>query len=243
LERILTKTFRLGTNDCDLAGGWRAGAILNAMQEAAGQHGTELGFGRDVLDPQGLVWVVSRVEVIMDRCPRYGEDITLTTFPTAIRRWFFPRFFVMTDAAGNRIGCASTLWLLMDVNTRRMASPDVIRHLIPDNSDLEQPMGLPSAAPSVHVPEVTAEYHPCYTDLDLNRHVNNTRYMDLCCNALGVDLMAKRYIRRFCVTYDKEIRADQTITTCLKLDGDTFAFAGYEGETRHFDLGGELADR
>ena len=37
--------------------------------------------------------------------------------------------------------------------------------------------------------EFVTQYRPVYTDLDVNGHMNNTRYADLLCNALGIDLM------------------------------------------------------
>ena len=36
-----------------------------------------LGFGREALSPMGIVWVVTRLEVVMDRYPLIGETVTL----------------------------------------------------------------------------------------------------------------------------------------------------------------------
>ena len=74
----------------------------------------------------------------------------------------------------------------------------------------------------------------------MNGHVNNTRYLDWCCNALGIDVMRTHEMRRFAVNYNQEILPGQEVRTVLRHDGNTFSFSGFEGDIRHFDVGGTL---
>ncbi len=233
----------LMTTDCDLAGAWRPSGILEAMQDAAGVHGEKLGFGREALLKQGLIWVISRLEVEMDAYPHFGDSVTIETFPTANRRWFFPRWYVFKNSAGEEIGRAGSLWVLLDLKARRMAPPDAVASLIPDNSALSVPMNLPSTCMEVGQVKKENLYIPQYADLDLNMHVNNVKYLDLCCNALGIEMMQRHCLRRFAVNYTQEIRAGQQIRTVLGMDGDLFSFSGLEGDRRHFDISGELMKR
>ena len=55
--------------------------------------------------------------------------------------------------------------------------------------------------------------------------------------------MRGKCLRRFDVNYDMEIRPGQEIRTELRTLGDDFSFCGFEGEQRHFDIGGTLAER
>lgn len=224
-------------------GEWKPSAILDQMQETAGVHGEMLGFGRKALLQQGLVWVLARLEVEMDRYPSFCDVISVETFPTAARRWFFPRYFTFRDQRGQELGRAGSLWLLMDWNTRKMVRPDPVLGLLPDNSDLPVPMGLPATVTEVGGILSIGSFIPQYEDLDMNHHVNNTRYMDLCCNALGIDTMTEKKLQHFSVNYANEIRPGQVIRTELRRLGDDFSFSGLEGETRHFDIGGTLTDR
>ena len=128
----------------------------------------------------------------------------------------------------------------MDWRSRRMASPDSIKHLLPDNSDLPTPLGLPAPVTEVSGTCTASEYVPVYADLDVNGHVNNTRYMDLCCNALGVDTLREHCISRFLINFDHEIRPEDTVSTELRvLDGE-FSFTGRIGDNRSFEVGGRL---
>ena len=243
----MLKTYKeenvLRAAECDLSSQWKPSAILENMQEMAGKHAELLGVGRNALMQQGVVWVLTRVEVEMDRYPRHTDTVATETFPMPVRRWFFPRYFIFRDEQGQEIGRAGSLWVLLDVNTRKMARPDTVARLMPDNSDLLAPLGLPATVAEVSGTLQTGVLCPQYTDLDMNGHVNNVKYMDWCCNALGIDAMRSKCLRRFDVNSDLEIRPGQEIRTELRTLGDDFSFCGFEGEQRHFDIGGTLAER
>lgn len=240
---VYTQEKLLMTADCDCTGFWRASSILELMQDAAGVHGTMLGFGREALLEHGLVWVISRLEVEMDRYPRFGDKVTVETFPTANRRCFFPRWYVLKDEGGKEIGRAGSLWMLLDFKERKLAPPTLVVPLLPDNSALTPPMPLPSTCRETEGDKQEGLYIPQYADLDLNMHVNNVKYMDLFCNALGVETMQHYCLRRFAVNYAREIRAGQKLRTLLGRDGLECSFSGMEGEERHFDISATLMAR
>ena len=243
----MLKTYKeevvIRTCNCDLAGQWRPSAILETMREIAGAHSELLGAGRNVLIQQGVVWILTRLEVVMDRYPKIGERISVETFPMTVRRWFFPRYFIFRDESGNEIGRAGSLWALLDINTRKMVSPDDVKKLMPDNSDLLAPLGLPATVAEVSGTLEASDFMPVYTDLDVNMHVNNTRYMDWCCNALGIDTMSKYCLGRFAVNYDAELRAGQEVHAELRKLANDFSFCGFHDGKRHFDIGGVLMER
>lgn len=235
--------FRIRSYQSDVANQWRPSAILEVMQEMAGEHAELLGVGRNALIQQNLAWVLTRVEVEMDRYPNSQETVTVETFPMPVRRWFFPRYFIFHDAMGREIGRAGSLWVLLDFTSRRMSRPDNVAALMPDNSDLIAPLGLPAPVTEVSGTLETATYLPQYTDLDCNQHVNNTRYMDWCCNALGIDTMRQNCLRRFMLNFDLELRPGQEVRTELRRLGNEFSFCGFHESQRHFDIGGSMEPR
>ena len=233
----------LRTCHCDFMGQWRPSAILETMQEVAGTHSEMLGVGRNALIEQGLVWVLTRVEVVMNRYPKVTDTVSVETFPMPVRRWFFPRYYIFRDEQGQELGRAGSLWALLNLSTRHMAPPDTILNLMPDNSDLIAPLGLPGPVTEISGAVTTAIRIPEYTDLDVNHHVNNTKYMDWCCNALGIDCMKDHALRHFCLNYDVEVLPGQEIRTELRTLGNSFSYCGVHGDQRSFDIGGELMER
>ncbi len=240
MQKTYTFTFRVNSYQTDMNSRMLPSAILELMQEMAGAHAELLGVGRQALLDRNLVWVLTRIEVQMARYPAFGETITAETFPMPNRRWFFPRYFIFRDEDGNQIGCAGSLWVLLDVQERKMSRPDAVLALMPDNSDLTAPLGLPATVTDVAGAFETATRRPVYTDLDMNGHVNNTKYLDWCCNALDIDTLRRHELATFALNYNQEILPGQEIRTELHRSGLDFSFSGFDGEKRLFDVGGVL---
>ena len=237
------ETFTLRPRDCDLNEKWRPSAILETMQDVAGTHSMLLGCGREELVKQNIVWVLSRSELHMDRYPSVGEKITVHTFPTPTRICFFPRYYIFTDARGEMVGKAGTLWLLLDLNTRRMLPPGEVGKLIPDNKDLSVPMNLPATVGNLQGEEFLTTYHPVYTDIDVNGHVNNTRYADWLCNALGIDLMTAYEPERIILNYNHEVLPEHTVTLRRILKDNEYRLSGIVNDSTAFEIGGSLRKR
>ena len=243
MMKTYDETFTLRPRDCDLNEKWRPSAILETMQDAAGAHSLLLGCGRETLVRQNIVWVLSRLELHMDRYPSVGEQISVHTFPTPTRICFFPRYFIFTDAHGEMIGKAGSLWLLLDLATRRMLPPGEVGKLIPDNKDLSIPMNLPATVGNLQGEEFVTTYQPVYTDLAVNGHVNNPRYADWLCNTLGVRLMTEYEPERIILNYNHEVLPDHTVTLRRILRDQQYRLSGTVGDSVAFEIGGTLRKR
>ena len=237
------ETFTLRSRDCDLNDKWRPSAILETMQDTAGAHSKLLGCGRDELVRRNIVWVLSRCELHMDRYPASGEQITVHTFPTPNRICFFPRYYIFTDSRGEMVGKAGSLWLLLDLGTRRMLPPGDVAKLIPDNKDLSIPMNLPATVGNLQGEEFVSEYRPVYTDLDVNGHVNNTRYVDWLCNTLGIELMTEYEPERIIINYNHEVLPDHVVTLRRILRDHEYRLSGTVSGSTAFEIGGTLRKR
>lgn len=234
---------RLLTRDCDMNGQWRISAIQEAMQETAGTHSMLLGCGRDELLKNNIVWVLSRCEIHMDRYPRLGDRITVSTFPMPTRICFFPRYYIFTDERGELIGKAGTLWLLLDIHTRKMLPPGEVGKLIPDNHDLSVPMNLPATVGQLQGDEFISEYQTRYSDLDVNGHVNNARYADWLCDCLGIELMKQYEPESVILNYNREVLPDQRVRLRRVMKDMQYRLTGYTDDVIAFDIGGTLRPR
>ena len=244
LPKRYEETLLLRTCDCDLYGLWRPGAILETMQETAGSSCYALGIGMEALREMNLAWVVSSTRVEFTRLPAIGERIRVETYPTPPRHMFFPRSHLFTDASGEVIGRANSLWVTLDISARKAVRSDEVLSRIPDNRDL--PLALPLPAPvrlSEGAQPTRVEYLPQYTDFDVNGHVNNTRYMDWCMNALGLPLLRERAVTAFTVHYDSEVLPETRVQTLCSANQEGFVFQGEAEGKRCFAIGGKLTER
>ncbi len=235
------QAFPIKTTNMDLCSTWKPSSLLEAMQETASTNCDLLGCGRKDLLKQNNAWVALRMEIFMDRYPALGETASVLTYPKPPRHGMYPRYFVISDEHGEAIGKVSSLWALLDLETRKSISFSPVNALIPDTPELAPCLPkLPPLVAPLSSASVVSEFLPVYTDLDANRHVNNARYLDWCCNALGIETMSQYELAHFVINYEKEIIPGQRIRTELRREGSTFYFAGFEGDILHFAILGDL---
>lgn len=231
------------TCDSDLNGQWRPGSILETMQEIAGTHAEYLGCGRNALFEKNIVWVLLRNEINMVRYPKITEKIRVITYPKENRRVFCPRFYRFEDENGNRIGEASSLWALIDINTRHMVAPDEFIKLLPKNEDIIPGIDVPSVIGSLEGESFVSDYKPVYTDLDVNGHVNNTKYCDWLCNALGVETMKIYQLRNICLNYKAEVIPENDVKLNLTRNEYNVNLTGTVDDKVMFRVSGILEKR
>ncbi|MBQ8162320.1 MAG: hypothetical protein IJ083_16455 [Clostridia bacterium] len=235
---------RITTSDTDLMGTWKCSSILGAMQDVAVEHCNQLGLGRDDILKDRLAWVVVRMQLEMERFPVLGDNVRLETFHNPVRHTFFPRYFLIRDAKSEEIiGRASSLWMLLDLDSRKSVRAPQVLSKMPINRDMAPTLPLPGNAEKLNTPPLVFSLTPSFTDLDFNRHVNNTRYLDWCCNALGVDTLTDNVISGFIIHYDREVVPTDQVRCELRRDENRFSFLGLSGENRHFEISGKLSPR
>ncbi|MDO5435820.1 MAG: thioesterase [Clostridia bacterium] len=233
----------LASRDCDLCGTWRPSAVLEAMQETACAHWDRLACGRADLLEHGIVWIIVRTELSMHRCARLGETVSISTFFTKQHLCLFPRFFILTGENGEEIGKASSFWVMMDLEKRRMIDPSGSGIRMPDGSGTIPPMRYPSAAKVISGAAVESSYTPVWSDLDINGHVNNARYADWLCNSLGTETMRSHYISSMVLNYDLECLPDDRLAFSLARADSRFSLRGTRGAKTVFTVSGDLTPR
>lgn len=178
MRRIYREEWTVSSDWVDRDQRLRISTLFRLLQEVSLCHATELGLGKERTLDRGLLWVVTRQHVELERLPHYGERIVLETWPGATKRMLFPRYYRMLDERGNCLLKASALWVIIDAKTRRM--------VIPEQHQIAVPAVETGDEIAFHVPQPvmelsnTAEFVVPYSYIDLNGHMNNTRYFDVC---------------------------------------------------------------
>lgn len=54
-------------------------AIMEYFQDLATVHASEIGIGYGEMKEQNLCWVLNRLSAIIDKSPKLGEEIIITT--------------------------------------------------------------------------------------------------------------------------------------------------------------------
>lgn len=239
MENVLNRVIELCARDCDFAECWKTTEILVTMQELAMEHSDLLGVGYRHLRPNALAFALTRTELHMERYPRMGEKVVCRTWAAPTMKWMFPRYFLFETESGESLGYAGTIWVLMDLNERKMVSPSALNTEIAAGS-MKAPLRMPAKAAVPSADAVACEYRPAYSEIDVNGHVNNTRYAAWMCDALGMDVFREKRIKKLVVNYSHEILPDQSITLRHEVKENAFCMSGDHEGVNCFTLSGEL---
>jgi acyl-ACP thioesterase len=176
-DLIHRETFRVQALDADAGNRLSPGALARFLQEVAAASADRLGFGYEALRARNHAWVLHGLRIRIAQRPGYHQLVHVATWPRELIRLLAFREFLVTDDAGRPVAAASSAWVVMDATTRRLARPDpyLDRPWRPDKAldrDPQQPAAL--TAPDAELPVRVR-----WSDLDLNGHLNNTRFLDL----------------------------------------------------------------
>ena len=176
MEPIYIDHFTVSDLQCDRFGRLKGSAILWFVQEIAGRHCLELGTDWDTLAKKGMFWAIIRHRVRIARLPNKGEQIRIETWPMPTTRVAYPRNVVAFDRAGNELFRSVSLWVLMDLHTRAMILPGKSGVQV-DGVLRGDELPTPASLPPVMLAD-SCSRRVCFTDLDINGHMNNCRYLD-----------------------------------------------------------------
>ena len=219
------------SNDVDQNLELRLSSLFKFMQQVASNHCESVKVGHWELFKHNLLWVVIRTEVKIYRTPILDEVITVTTHPGKTHSFVYPRYFEIYDSKGKLIISSSSMWAMIDKNTRRVVlKPEGIKEIKAevDKNDLPLPEKIAGEAPyKVEDRKVR------YTDIDLNGHLNNTQYIEFILDTHDAEFYKSHRLCGINVNYDKEIKSGDVVS--LFSNGKTpEIIKGMVGEVNHF---------
>lgn len=225
----------------DTDASWRLKPVsfMNYAQEMANRHASVLGFGYDDLIGSRTAWVLARMYIRFIDLPLWRNDVTLTTWHKGLNRLFFLRDFRMTDPQGNVRVEATTSWIVLNLDTRRLVRDPKLMDEGTKCSEnaVEQPadkVQLPKDAQMEFVMEHTVSY----SDVDLLGHTNNAMYMHWAMDAVPYEITSQHPLKEVTINFNHETRAGEKVsiyrTSLQAEDGLRVFIEGKAGDTSSF---------
>lgn len=210
MDHIFRKTYTVTDNATDRYDRLRPSMLLFFAQDAATSHCAHLGMDWNTMAAKGMFWAVTRTKVEIHRLPNHGEQITVETWPMTNTRVAYPRATEMYDENGELLVRMVSVWVLMDIEKRSMILPGksgLDFSGADRGTELKPPAGLP-----VFQPEGVADRIVRYSDLDINGHLNNARYLDWVNDLTDSAFQKTHSLRQMVICYISEAWEGQNIT-------------------------------
>lgn len=221
--------FKVSSADVDMYSRLRPSALLNFFIQSARQSAEEFGFGYEGLQARQLFWVLRLMHIEILNTAKWDERLTVETWPKDVERLLYLRDFLVRNQNERIIARATSGWLAIDIESRRPKTIEglegsVFVRLRNKHALTELPRKLSGIKDgSSH------EIHTAYSDIDLNKHVTATRYLDWMMDTFPPEKHKHAYPAAITLNYLKETMPGEVIE--LKWNGtedeeDEYAFEG-----------------
>ena len=238
MDFVYTTHYAVTNPHTDCFGRCKPSSLLRFSQDAAGEHCQLLGTDWDSMAKCHCFWAVIRLRMEIFRLPREGETVTVKTWPMPTTRVAYPRATEGFDSEGNSLFKVISLWVIMDMDTRTMILPGKSGVEVAGTSfgtELKAPAGLPAGTfQSSTLRTVSA------SDLDMNRHMNNARYLDWICDLKPESFHETHSLKAVNISYMNEALEGQTLQLnwegedIFRVDGSVSEADVSAGHTRIF---------
>ncbi len=234
MSEIYRKTIQIQTTDTDLYDNLRPNALLQYFQDVATVHADELRMSRDYLvEKYHACWILARVWYRLFRPIHAGDVVELSTWHRGDGGIIFYRDFELT-MDGEVVGEGISSWVVADVDTRKMLRPSAIDTIagakVPPRTLNKQLKLIREDKEKQPVYDRTVRY----SDLDVNGHMNNTRYADVLLDAFAPEELCGRFISGFQLNYSQECRLGETMTVYRNMNEEDCYVDGccHDGQRR-----------
>ena len=151
--------------------------LFRILQEMSNKHASLLGAGWYQLRERGYFWVITKIQLKINRLPQWEEQVTLRSWVKKSNAATSPRDYEMVDADGNVLVAGSSIWAILDIANSRPQHMQMFDgcFLPQERSAIERKPQKIGALPIPEEAPNRKEVVP--SDIDMNRHVNNAHYI------------------------------------------------------------------
>ena len=217
MDKIYQEKIFINSNDVDDHYDLKISTIFKYLQQVSTNHSELLGIGMKTTVDQGMFWVITRMHVKILKMPHMLETLTVTTHPGDLMMFIFPRYYEIYNETGELVIVASSAWVLLDNNTHKVVTKPYGDGFEYKGISLPEDLSLPGRVAAENLTKVEDRLVR-YNDIDLNGHLNNTKYIDYIIDTHDIYFYKKYRVNEILINYEKEIKNGDSVT--LFTDGN-----------------------
>ncbi|WP_054943733.1 acyl-[acyl-carrier-protein] thioesterase [Paenibacillus ihuae] len=232
---LWTEEFMVHASDTDFQSRGKLSFLLDIMQRAADSAVSSLGLSIDKMLEARMGWMVITLNLDIHRLPLSNEILNVHTWSKGNKGALWQRDYRIFDENAVEIASARSIWALVDIDKRKILRPSALPITV--EPYLEDSVGsLPDKVliPADVLMEEAYRYQVRYSGLDNNGHLNNARYVDLCCDALTLEEWEVWRISGLQITYAQEATYGENFSILRSSWTEKGVYVRGQGEDRIF---------
>lgn len=237
LERFV-KNVRLTYAECDCCAQMRPSAVMRQIQETASEHLEALSLPRRLLWDDGFVFLLTRVHLLVERMPCAEDTVCIATQAYQPKGAQFFRDVLFETPSGERMLTARSAWVLANPQGHKIRRPAELPYHLPIvQADYDYSWARAHiTAPAEQAGEETTRAVR-FSDIDVNRHMNNAVYADIVADCLPQELHENWRLRSYLVSFIGEAQLGAVLHVSAAQTGGGMWYVGAQKQdgTRCFE--------
>lgn len=204
MNPIWESSFKVRAFEVDANDRIKVSAIIDYFQDAASNDAERLNFGYTNFVPKGLIWVLSWAKFEFIRYPKFMEEVKIQSWGKKQHKLYSIRDYLLLDSNDEIICRGTSAWLLLDSKTHR---PKILTQIFPEitmHSSKDALADLPEKINSSYSIKVIYKTMIRYSDIDLNQHANNAKYIEMMLDCFNIDYHSNHSISFLVVSFTAE---------------------------------------
>lgn len=214
MNPIWENKFRVRAFEVDANDRLKVNTILDYFQDAASNDAERLNFGYSNFVPIGLTWVLSWAKFEFIHFPKFSDEVKIKTWGKKQFKLYSMRDYLLFNSKDEIICRGTSAWLLLDAKSSR---PKILPQLFPEIKMLDSKDAL-SDLPQKITPSSKTEIIYLtqfrYSDIDLNQHANNAKYIELMLDCFDLEFHKKNKLKSLTVSFNAESKYGDQIQLC-----------------------------
>lgn len=231
---MIIKEYNIESSDIDPNHELKLSSLFRMMQDAATDAVHALGHGLKAMENDNLMWVITRHELEIYRNFKFTEKVVVKTYAGKDMLFIFPRYFQIENEKGEILMRASSTWCVLSSLNRKVVTKPFgnekfpLEHL---DGELELPIKIQCPLLNKNEDRIVR-----YSDVDLNGHLNNTKYIEYVLDLHSLDFLNSHQIKRFVINYEHEAKYGDVISFSSNFNNDVEYINGKINNVNVFDV-------
>ncbi len=205
--------------DVDMMGRLRPQALFGYLLNSAWSHTRGTAFGQDELSARNLMWVLIKMQISITRLPAWNEQITIRTWGKRKVRLYALRDFTVTSA-GEQLVSATSSWMLVDRSSGKPQRLGQEFDRYPWQTGIDEMETILEKVPEPEEGKEVARFRVLFSDIDMNRHVNSTKYLQWIMDSHSYEDLLKTEPRSIELTFLSEALPEDEVTVSSEVSAD-----------------------
>ena len=214
---MFNKVYEIKYSDTDELMRLKPSVFLEFMEDIAAKNADALKFGYDEIYTKNYGWFLLKYAIEIDEYLVKLSSIKIETEPRGTNKLFVYRDFYFYNENDKLIGKATSMWALMDLTTKSMLKPkEILQDKIWDFEKRDTDMSY-NKIPAMGNADFEKTFEIRYDDIDVNRHVNNAKYIMWALETMPVEFLKEKSLKRLDINYKKDITYGNSVHSSMQI--------------------------